>query len=229
MAERETENREGNGRRERLACRSCTNRRRRPVAEGQGGGWLEGVLRVCPGTLVAPQADEIDVVVLHGTEAWAQAWLRGAGAGNGGRAESWWCCRNRPPRGGHPPASGGGRRGARDHRRRRAMRARSRSTSPCPRGHPGRRNERPRSHAPRRAKAARVPARLPGPNRHLEGDPRQGIRRHAPVRNLAGARTCLSAAAPARVGRRPADRAGGRLPSRGSAGGGGSGTAARRS
>src|SRR4051812_6445234 len=54
------------------------------VDEGQGGAWLEGMLRVCPGTLVAPQAEQIDVVVLHGTEAWAQAWLRDAGAGDGG-------------------------------------------------------------------------------------------------------------------------------------------------
>jgi len=85
MGERATENRDGEwpAREARVSIVYQHGDEGR-VAAGQDGAWLEGVLRVCPGTLVAPQADQIDVVVLHGTEAWAQAWLRDAGAGDGG-------------------------------------------------------------------------------------------------------------------------------------------------
>ncbi len=80
MAERATEKHEG----EWPAREARVSIVYQQVDGEQREPWLEGVLRLCPGTLVAPQADQIDVVVLHGTETWAQAWLRDAGAGDGG-------------------------------------------------------------------------------------------------------------------------------------------------
>jgi hypothetical protein len=50
------------------------------LSEGPGEGWLEQLLRLCPGALAAPDAEGTDIIVLHGSTAWAQAWLREGGA-----------------------------------------------------------------------------------------------------------------------------------------------------